>query len=100
MATFADDTTILATHKDHAISSTNLQATANKFNTWAKRWKIKTNNIKSVRIDFTLRPHPFHHTTLNDDEIPISTDVKYLGVHLDKKLKKREEVKLSFRSSY
>ena len=71
-ATFADDTQILATHKDHAIASANLQAAANEFNNWAKRWKIKTNNTKSIRIDFALHLHPLRHTTLDDAELFIS----------------------------
>jgi len=69
-ATFADD--IFATHKDHAIASANLQAAANEFNKWAKRWKIKTNNTKSIRIDFALHPHPLRHTTLDDAKLFIS----------------------------
>ena len=92
-ATFIDDTVILITREDHATASANLQALANEFNTWDKRWKIKTNNIKSVRINFAFRPHLLYYTTLNDDEIPISTHVKYLGIHQEAHLENayREE---------
>jgi hypothetical protein len=37
---FADDTGILATHEDPAIASMKLQATINKINDLAKKWRI------------------------------------------------------------
>jgi hypothetical protein len=45
-ATFADDTAILATHEDPAIASMKLQATINKIEEWAKKWRIKINQSK------------------------------------------------------
>jgi hypothetical protein len=40
-ATFADDTAILATREDPAIASMKLEATINKIDNWAKKWKLK-----------------------------------------------------------
>jgi hypothetical protein len=51
-ATFADDTAILATHEDPA--SVKLQATLNKIDDWAKKWRIKINQSKSTHTTFTL----------------------------------------------
>jgi len=42
LATFADNTAILATHDDHSTASKNLQVAVDKFlSWWAKSWKIK-----------------------------------------------------------
>jgi hypothetical protein len=54
IATFADDTAILATHEDPTTASIKLQATINKINDWAKIWRIKMNQSKSTHITFTL----------------------------------------------
>jgi hypothetical protein len=53
-ATFADDTKILAIHEDSKTASMKLQATINKINEWAKKWRIKINQSKSMYITFTL----------------------------------------------
>jgi hypothetical protein len=53
-ATFAD-IAILVTHEDSIIASIKLQATINKIDDWAKKWKIKINESKSTHITFTLR---------------------------------------------
>jgi hypothetical protein len=42
-ATFTSDTAILATHEDPAIASMKLQATTNKIDDSAKKWRIKIN---------------------------------------------------------
>ena len=42
---------------------------------------VQTNETKSVHITFTLK-----HETLNSLPIPQSEEVKYLLIHLDKRL--------------
>ena len=94
LAIFVDD--------DHSTTSENLHVAVDEFLFWAASWKIKINNTKSARLDFALRFHPMRHTTLDNGDI-----ARYLGVYLDQKpnrrvyvKKKREEVKLRFRSLY
>ena len=47
-AAFADDTALMATGKDPDMSTTKVQQATNKFIKWAKRWKIKLNELKST----------------------------------------------------
>jgi hypothetical protein len=54
-ATFTDDIAILAIHEEPAIASMKLQATVNKINDWAKKWRIKINQNKFTHIIFNLR---------------------------------------------
>jgi len=44
------------------------------------------NKTKSTRITFTLDPKNIPPVFLNNKIIPINTSVKYLGLHLDKRL--------------
>jgi aspartate carbamoyltransferase regulatory subunit len=53
-ATFADDTAISAPHEGPAIASMKFQATINKIDDWAKKWRNKINQIKSKHSTFTL----------------------------------------------
>jgi aspartate carbamoyltransferase regulatory subunit len=48
-------TAILATHEEPAIASMKLQATINKIDDWAKKWRIEINQSKSTHITFALR---------------------------------------------
>jgi hypothetical protein len=45
-STFADDRAISATHADPARASLKLQATINKIDDWAKKWRIKMKEVK------------------------------------------------------
>ncbi|VVC28850.1 Reverse transcriptase domain [Cinara cedri] len=51
---FADDTAILSTRKDQQAATEILQTTINTVYNWTKRWKIKINGDKSVRVNYTL----------------------------------------------
>jgi hypothetical protein len=58
LGTFADNTLILATHKDPTMASLNLQEHLQHLHIIEKRlkkWKIKVNESKSSHITFTLR---------------------------------------------
>jgi hypothetical protein len=54
LATFADDTAILTSEKDTIAAVNTLQPHLNKINYWAKKWKIKINENKSVQVNFSL----------------------------------------------
>lgn len=53
MATFADDTALLFSHKDPDVSSDNLQFSIFQIKLKMKKWRIKVNEIKSFHINFT-----------------------------------------------
>lgn len=94
MATFADDTSILA--RGHSIeeSANKLQSAIDQVNTWTKKWRIKLNESKSTHINFTNRKIDTLPVTINSQSIPYSNTAKYLGITLDAKLRWREHVKI------
>ena len=71
-------------------------------------WKLKLNEQKSTHINFTNKNiRNFPPVTINGTIIPYETNVKYLGMTLDARLrwkvhvkKKREELGLKYRKLY
>jgi len=55
IATYADNTAILATHKDHIEASERLQESLFYIQMWLKKWRIRVNGAKSVHVTFTTR---------------------------------------------
>lgn len=104
LATFADDTALLATSPSYPEAITNANTALAAFSAWAKRWKIAVNSTKSVHVDFALRHHGYEPLYLDGTPIPHSTSARYLGIHLDKRLTysdhlntKKTELKLRLR---
>lgn len=85
-ATFADDTTIMASHINPKIASRNLQENINQIEKWLKTWRIKVNEQKSAHVTFTLKRQICPPVKINNKDIPQTNTVKYLGIHLDSKL--------------
>jgi hypothetical protein len=52
---------------------------------WMEHWKITVNPSKSTQITFTTRRAICPQVSINNFPIPIKQEVKYLGLHLDKK---------------
>jgi hypothetical protein len=90
--TFADDTVIPASHEDPMTASTRLQHHINLLEAWATKWKIKINETKSTQVTFTLRRNQCPPIFFNNILIPESPSVRYLGMHMDKKLNWREHI--------
>lgn len=86
LATYADDTAIMASHHDPRMASHRLQNHLNKIENWLSLWRIKVNHNKSIHITFTLRKETCPVVTLNQISLPQKTEVKYLGLHLDRRL--------------
>jgi predicted GIY-YIG superfamily endonuclease len=104
VATFADDTAILAVGSDNEESTGKLQTAINRIQKWTKKWHIKLNESKSVHINFTNRLFERIPVTINKQKVPFVNTAKYLGMTLDAKLrwkahvkKKREELGLRFK---
>jgi hypothetical protein len=85
-ATFADDTALLATNSDPALASQQLQYHLDLLQEWRDKWKIKINQKKSSQITFTTKRTNCPHVTINNIQILVQKEVKYLGLYLDQKL--------------
>jgi hypothetical protein len=93
VATFADDTAIMATGKDNIETTEKLQEAINEVQKWADKWRIKLNEAKSVHIDFTYKRIEYKPVYMNDLIIQFANTAKYLGMTLDTKLKWKPHVK-------
>ena len=94
IATFADDTGLLAAHSDPDVASQRLQNHLTLHHDWFEMWKIRINPVKSAHVTFTTRhvtsPPVFLHTT----PIPVKFEVKYLGLQLDRQLTWRKQIQI------
>jgi hypothetical protein len=102
IAMFANDTAILSISDSYDQAVTNLQAATSQVCLWAK-----LNKEKSCRVDFSRWPCNYIPTTMNDKFIPRTNSAKYLGMHLDRRLKwkvhikqKRDELNVKLRKLY
>ena len=86
METFADDTAILSKNVDCVVATENLQNGLNNIQSWLNKWRIQVNETKSTHVVFTLKNENSPRVTLNNILLPQSESVKYLGMHLDKRL--------------
>ena len=107
IATFADDTGLLVVHTDPIVASQRLQHHLNILQAWFDTWKIKVNQAKSIHVTFTTKRTLCPPVAMNNVLIPIQTDVKYLGLHLDQRLTwrthirtKRHHLNLKLRGMY
>lgn len=67
VATYADDTAIIATSENPVIASQLLQSNLNRIQNWLMKWRIKINESKCAHITFTTRKDncpPFIHSSL------------------------------------
>uniref|UniRef100_A0A1B0CG46 Uncharacterized protein n=1 Tax=Lutzomyia longipalpis TaxID=7200 RepID=A0A1B0CG46_LUTLO len=71
------------------------------------RWRVRANETKSVHVTFTTRKGSCPPITLNNKQIPQADEVRYLGLHLDKRLTwhkhiwtKRKQLGLRMRDMY
>lgn len=107
IATFADDTAVLAVGKTHEEAANKLQISVNQIHNWTKRWRIKLNETKSVHINFTNKSDQQIPININYAQIPYADTAKYLGITLDARLrwkvhvkKKREELDIRYKKMY
>jgi predicted GIY-YIG superfamily endonuclease len=107
MATFADDTAVMAIGETVDMSTRKLQSAVNKIAIWTRKWRIKLNESKSVHIDFTNNKIKQQSIFIHGTKVPYANTAKYLGMTLDAKLrwkehikKKRDELNIKFRKMY
>jgi len=86
---YADDTAIISSSYGLNKIKNKLQKSLEGLNNYFKKWKIKINQEKTEAIIFTKRrqPLPLPLKSEQGDKITWKESVKYLGVHLDSKLK-------------
>jgi len=107
LATFADDTAVMAVGENSKESTKKLQGIINQIQKWTKRWRIKLNESKSVHVDFTNKKTEYCAVYINKQAIPYAIIAKYLGITLDTKVRwkahvkqKREELGIKYRKMY
>lgn len=93
IATYADDTAIIASDESPITASFYVQNELNLLQEWYEKWKITINTDKSNFISFTLRRKDCPSVFINNTQIPKSESVKYLGMHLDKRLTWKQHIK-------
>lgn len=107
VATFADDTAVLAVGKTLQEVTEKLQRTVNDISNWTNKWQIKLNELKSVHVNFTNKHVQHIPVYINNKMVQHSNSAKYLGLTLDAKLrwkthvkKKRDELNLRYIKIY
>lgn len=93
IATYADDTAILAASTCPTEASTIIQSELNLLQEWLLKWNIKVNSEKSQHMTFTLRRGDCPSVNINNEPIPKVENVKYLGLTLDRRLNWKPHIK-------
>lgn len=90
LSMFADDTAIITQNNDILTAASDLQRAVNEVVQWCSKWSITINQEKCVTKIFTLRrPADPPDIIINNERIvwnPKEASVRYLGVHLDRRL--------------
>jgi hypothetical protein len=86
IATFVDDTAILATDPDTAIASHKLQTSLLAIQYWLIKWWVKANSSKSTHVTFTTRRTTCPGVHIYNEQLPQAEEVKYLGLQLNRHL--------------
>ena len=92
IATFADDTALLASHADPIIASSTLQRCLDSMEKWFHKWGFIINENRSTHVTFMLRKQTCPQVTINNTTIPNKDTVKYLGMTLDRRLTWKQHI--------
>jgi hypothetical protein len=106
-ATFADDTAVVTMDSDPAIASQKLQTDLLAIQNWFKKWRMEANESKSIHVTFTTLRETCPPVHINNVQLPQEEDVKYLGLHLDRRLTwhkhifaKRKQLRITLTKMY
>ena len=86
---FADDVTILSSHRDRAIATREAQWAVSEIAKWSRRWKLGLNATKSEVTYFSSwrgEPEFIPEIRIGDSRIPFNPYPKLLGVTFDREL--------------
>ena len=92
VATFADDTAVLGSSPSPHTASLYVQENLDKIEKWLDKWRIQSNEKKSVHVTFTTRKGNCDSVRLNNQVIQHAESAKYLGLHLDRRLTWRKHI--------
>ena len=86
---YADDLTIVTSHKDPSIATKNLQQIYDTVMAWCRAHKLSLNALKTVLMLFSRRQLDIFTTyiSINGDLIYTSKEATFLGFLLDSQLK-------------
>jgi hypothetical protein len=90
LATFVDDTAALASDSDPTTASQKLQIHLLAIQYWLYLWRMHAS--KSLHVTFTTRSGTCPPVHLNNLQLPRKDHVKYLGLHLDRRLTWRHHI--------
>jgi hypothetical protein len=84
---------LLAANNDPVVASQHPQHRLNLLQQWYSKRKVKINQTKSVQVTLTTNRKICPQVTINNMQIPVQTEVNYLGFYLDQKLTCQKHVK-------
>ena len=93
LATFVDETAIMAIGNNNTESAEKLQAAITKVKSWTRKWRIKLNEIISVHIDSINKRIEHKPIYINHQVVPHENTARYLGMNLDTKFRWKPHVK-------
>lgn len=98
---YADDTAIVTTSESVSTITINLKNAFNTIFKYFTQWKIKINASKTQAIFFSRKRKPEFlpnsELNLNGQLVPWNDSIKYLGLHLDKKLTFKTHIDLTIK---
>lgn len=103
LAMYADDTAIYCHSFSAIVANKQLQIHLNLLAEYYKRWHIQVNPDKTENIIFSRKFNQiqtFQPIILENQRIPTSESVKYLGVHLDRRLSYHKHIQETLRRAY
>ena len=91
---FADDCAFWASLKDFEMLRSRVQLMLSRLTEWSNRWGSVFSASKSTGVIFTKKRLPQYPVlTLNNQQIPIETSVKFLGMIFDHGLTWEKQIK-------
>lgn len=93
VATFANDTAIMAVGDNVIETTEKLQATIIEMQKWTNKWGMKLNELKSIHVYFTNKKIEYRPVYINHHAVPRGNTAKYLDMTLHVKLRWKAHVK-------
>ena len=103
LALYADDTAIFARSFNAGVANKQNQIHIDQIVNYFKKWKINLNPTKTENILFTKKytnNRIIDQLKVDGQIIPVKNTTKYLGIHLDRRLTFKDQIKNSLRKSY
>jgi len=86
------DTPILTVYEDPDKATQQLQVHLNKIHPCLIKWRMQANETRSTQVTFALKKQTCPRIHLYNKQLPQTNEVKYLGIHLDRRLIWRQHI--------